>query len=256
MSNIKATVNNNEIPTTTTSTTAPAAAPGRPRQRPAAEPLELPTTKRGGLLLHTPTDNMDIFPSYVQPLIQSLDYDPPSNTTEDEAWKQHMVHLHNKEPLNKKRGRSNRAAATRAGSGPGMKKRKRGGGKDKNNNKDSSDDNEEAAALKKQPKVDDDASKNKNSHHPDDDLVWNLEELVQKREQQHYHMNTTDATSSRRATTTTTSCGEEDACALEYMHSHHSNNINAAKMNLLVDLSAGKGKKQKERGRASVYKMR
>jgi hypothetical protein len=113
----------------------------------------------------------------------SLNDDPPAHVTND-AWKQHMVQLHNIETPKKKRSRAPR----------GGKKRKR-------------------------PATGDD----------DDDLIWSLEDLVQRGQ----HVG---AGRPRKRT-----IGEDDACALEYLHTRHSGNTNAAKMNLLIDLSAGRG---------------
>jgi hypothetical protein len=36
--------------------------------------------------------------------------------------------------------------------------------------------------------------------------------------------------------------GEDDACALEYLHLQHNGNVEAAELNLLINLTAGQGK--------------
>jgi hypothetical protein len=58
---------------------------------------------RGGLLLHKPsTKDKDRFQLFVQPLIQYVEDVPIANLAND-AWKQHMIQIHNKESPQKRR---------------------------------------------------------------------------------------------------------------------------------------------------------
>jgi hypothetical protein len=71
------------------------------------------TTQRGGLLVHSPSEQVEPFLGFCQPLVTSLAHSPPPQTPE--VWKQHMIQLHGK-AAPKKRSRAPR------GGGP---KRKR-----------------------------------------------------------------------------------------------------------------------------------
>jgi hypothetical protein len=116
--------------------------------------------------------------------MSSLGGPPPPHVTE-QAWKQHMIQLHNKEAP-KKRSRAPRGGI----------KRKRSSAKD------------------------------------EEELVWSLERLLQSQREE----------GERRRQQRCVSGGEEDACALDYLHLRYNGNVRAAEMNLLVDLSAGRGK--------------
>ena len=168
---------------------------------------------------------MDTFPRYVQPLFTSLDYDPPSHITDD-VWKQHMVQLqHNNEPTTTKKRSSNRATTRGV-----IKKRKR--------SLDTDDPASKGAVN------DSDGGGCGGGGSVDDHLVWNFEDLVQKRhnhQQQQHHADVAIAAAEDQGSRVISN-GEDDACVLEYMHQRHRRNLNAAKMNLLVDLSAGRGK--------------
>jgi hypothetical protein len=140
------------------------------------------TTSRGGLLLHTPSEDMDRFPHFVQPLMMSLEDPAPPHDT-DNAWKQHMIQLHNREAP-KKRSRAPRSGV-------------------------------------KRKQVQD-----------EEELVWSLESMLQSQhEEKQRHRSAV--------------IGEDDACTLEYLHLRHSGNVEAAELNLLVDLSSGRGKECK-----------
>jgi hypothetical protein len=136
-------------------------------------------TSRGGLRIHTPADDMDRFPHFAQPLMRSLVHPPPPHVTDD-AWKQHMIQLHNREAP-KKRSRAPR----------GGLKRKR--------------------------------------VEEEEELVWSLEGMLQRQK----------AEKKRQRPLVV---GEDDAYTMEYLHLRHYGNVVAAELNLLVDLSAGRGK--------------
>eukprot|EP00980_Cylindrotheca_fusiformis_P010998 scaffold2526_cov131-Cylindrotheca_fusiformis.AAC.14 len=133
---------------------------------------------RGGLLLHAASRNKKNFPQFVQPLMVSIDDVHPHRLIND-AWKQHIVEIQNKE-LPKKRRRTQRGGAKRS------------------------------LAAKE-----------------DDSFVFGLESMLKKQD--------------RKYSWPRLHVGEDDACALEYLHMHHNGNVEAAKMNVLVNMTAGQG---------------
>lgn len=134
---------------------------------------------RGGLLLHAPSKDKVHFPQFVQPLIVSVEDVPPQSLAND-AWKQHIIQVQNKEsPKNRRRAQ-------------------RGG------------------------------VKRKSAPNDEDELVWGLESMLKKQD--------------RKETWPKLQVGEDDACALEYLHLQHNGNVEAAELNLLINLTAGQGK--------------
>jgi hypothetical protein len=138
-------------------------------------------TTRGGLLIHSPFDQMDLFPPFVRPLTVSLENEPEPHIA-NERWKQQMIQLHSYETVGGKRSRTSRGGV----------KRKR--------------------------------------VNAEDELVWSLELLLERNEE----------TGKRKGDEHL--FGEEDAVVFEHLKQQHDGNVEAAKLNFLVQLSGGKGK--------------
>jgi hypothetical protein len=127
--------------------------------------------------------------------MNSLGDPPPPHVTE-QAWKQHMIQLHNKEAP-KKRSRAPRGGAL---------KRKRSSVQE---------------------------------HNHEEELVWSLERLLQNQREEGQQRRQRRRQQQQVGVALG---GEEDACALDYLQLRYSGNVRAAEMNVLVDLSAGRGK--------------
>ena len=137
-------------------------------------------TSRGGLLIHSPFERMEEFPSFVRPLLVSQEYEPESHIV-NETWKQQMIQLHGCEAVGGKRSRASRGGV----------KRKR--------------------------------------VNAEEELVWSLEDLLERQE-------------GKRKVGEHNLFGEEDAFIFEQLKQQHDANVRAAELNILVQLSGGKGK--------------
>lgn len=148
---------------------------------------------------------MDEYISFCQPLVTSVPADALQISPADQAsWKQHMIQLHH-------------AEANLAG-GTTMKRSRaaRGGTKRK---REMDDDNENS-------------DNNNNSDH----MVWRLEEMLENQKhdksKNHKRFDGDD---------TVVLGGEDEALAMEYLHSSSGGNVEVGKFNALVHFTAGQG---------------
>lgn len=153
-------------------------------------------TARGGLLIHSPFDRMEEFPSFVRPLLVSQQDEPESHIVK-ETWKQQMIQLHSCEMVGGKRSRASRGGV----------KRKRAD--------------------------------------PEDQLIWSLEHILERQE----------GTGKRKGGEHEL-FGEEDAFVFEELKRQHDGNVRAAQLNLLVQLSGGKGKSLAQLGSSAALTTR
>lgn len=141
-------------------------------------------TPRGGLLIHSPFNHMEKFPTFVRPLLLSQQGEPQSDIV-NETWKQQMIQLHSCDTGGGKRSRASRGGV----------KRKRA--------------------------------------NTEEELVWSLERLLEGQ----------NGTSTGKGKGGEHNLfGEEDAFVFEQLKQQHNGNVKVAELNLLVQLSGGKGK--------------
>ena len=145
---------------------------------------------RGGLLVHKPSQAMNRFSGFVQPLVLSLPDVTPNDLTNDD-WRQHMIQIHNRESPEKGR-------------------RVRRGG-----------------------------IKRKRAQNDEESFVWSLENVLKRQ-------NTRNMQSSSLL-------GEDQGHTLEYLRVQHDGNVDAAELNVLVKLSAGKGTYPVDSARRDVW---
>mmetsp|Transcript_43531 Transcript_43531/g.49071 ORF Transcript_43531/g.49071 Transcript_43531/m.49071 type:complete len:1967 (-) Transcript_43531:117-6017(-) len=150
-------------------------------------------TNRGGLLIYSPTENKGELPTFVQPLIISICNQVTPQIT-NEAWIQHMIHLHSTETT----GKNNRASR-------GGVKRKRAG---------------------------------------NEALVWSLENVLKGVEENNEGIDRCGI------------MGEEQAVVLEHLKQCYDGNIEAAKLNILVNFSGGQAMKMRKCEKKRRTKLR